>query len=89
MGIQATVKILDLLKAGCEVLADNSYHLDDDGDAYVLCNVDVHFPNGVRYTLNLCGPGDDSVWIDVNHWGNNRTIILPLLEQFGIPFVEG
>ncbi len=94
MGIQATVKILDLLKAGCGCgiegelhVADKDYPTEDGLERFL--SLIVEFPNGDSYAFNLCEPSDTSVWTDVNSWGNNRGIILPLLKQYGIPFVEG
>lgn len=86
MGIQAHVDVLPLLKAGCTL--DAIVERDSDMDMEWYSTI-ATFPNGSQYVFNGGGPNETSVWTDVNHWGNNRAIILPLLEQYGIPFVEG
>jgi hypothetical protein len=34
-------------------------------------------------------PESIDLWCDANHWGNNRAIIIPMLERHGVEFVEG
>lgn len=33
--------------------------------------------------------GSIDLWCDANHWGNNRAIIIPMLNRHAVEFVEG
>lgn len=74
MGIQATVKILDLLHAGCTLVPVCEHHNEPDEYFYSLV---VTFPSRDEYVFNGGGPGEATVSTDVNHWGENRDYILP------------
>jgi hypothetical protein len=93
MGIQAYIKIADLEKLCSQVVLESeSFDVYSEDGHWV--GMEVHyntlakFADGEELWFNTY-PDKSGVWIDVNHWGNNRSRYLPVLDKYKVPYTEG
>jgi hypothetical protein len=93
MGIQATISRKALMEAGVEIKDrfENHEFTDPDTDMvvdrWVEHSVQLTFPDGHVHWVH--GTESDDLWVDFNHWGNNRPLLKPRLEQLNITWREG
>lgn len=93
MGIQASFSRKALMAAGVGVEDRVEIHeLTDPNtdmvvDQWIDHTVVLTFPDGHVHYVN--GTDTDSLWVDFNHWGNNRPLLQPRLEQLNITWREG
>jgi hypothetical protein len=92
MGIQAFISVADL-EAACIQVVHEPEEWDDvdyEGNVskVVFWQTLAVFPDGEQLWFNTTG-SKERVWIDVNHWGNNRAKYLPVLDKYKVKYVEG
>jgi hypothetical protein len=90
MGIQASFKAADLKAAGVSIVNGEETHWREGDTSYEVDYVErwstLTFPDGMIHTVHRTESGN--LWVDFNHWGNNRPKLLPQFVALGIPFTE-
>ena len=85
MGIQAYIKITDLTAVGATVKVTEHRCGDELEDVYETA--EVVLPCGEVLGFHV-SRGGDAVWIDANHWGDNRETHLTPLAALGVSWTE-
>ncbi len=93
MGIQAYVEVEALRRAGCIVeftrhpMPQEFDQWDNPLPTEYVVNAAVHHPDGsVRHWHAFLD--QSNLWIDANHWGDNRTTHLEPLRKLGLTWRE-
>lgn len=91
MGIQAHVKIKDLEARGVKVHVKSTdfYDRDHEGNEffdYTLYEASFYVW-GEKYYMHTDAI-QESMWIDVNHWGENRERYIPMFKALGVDYIE-
>ena len=86
MGIQAHFDRRDFESAGLILEDCEEVYVYDDEPSYTAFYTRVTFPDGHVHVLHRYG--DETLWIDFNHWGSNRPALAPRLHELGIKWRE-
>jgi hypothetical protein len=91
MGIQVHVLVKDLEARGVKVHVKSTDYYDRDHEGNEFLDYTIHeasfFVWGKQYFMHA-DARKESLWIDVNHWGENRERYIPMFTSLGVNYIE-